>query len=602
MQKQHRMTLRARILAAFLLTILAFSILILWETRLSLKTVYSLAAEKERDSLQHINLEISSTLNKIQNRAEIISGNTTLQQILRKPLPEDFAEVCRDRLSANNMLYYECVQTDHVDGIYVIGENGAMFHATYSFRGEGYNEQPWYRWVVENRRPLWIAPHEGSELGNNLDFFTMSIAVPINDRASTKVLGVVVAEVLMEDIEKTVFDDLGYDGTFCVLDETDQVIYCHAAHEEGGAVDTLEARPGFFAEEAAFSENDGENANAPEAIIELDDRKYVAVCSGLSDSAWKLLCLSSVETVFETFYRLSRIILWASVIMLAIWVGLSFLISSGIVRPIKRVLSAMKEVEQGDFSVRVEAERPDELGDLGRGFNHMVGRINQLIETERGTQEKLKRADFNALQAQINPHFLYNTLDSINWMARMNRTDKVERMIDSLTSFLRIGLSRGKVFITLKEELKHVESYFVIQKERYSSLLTYQIDVPEALHDCQVIKMTLQPLVENALYHGIKEKDEPGTITIRAKEEGEQLVIAVQDDGLGMTPERLEQVREMMRTGVAQNQDAYGIINVQRRIKSYFGEAYGLSFESEYLKGTTVTVVMPLQRVEEKHV
>lgn len=602
MQRQRRMTLRTRILAAFLLMILAFSILILWETRLSLKTVYSLAAEKERDSLQHINLEISSTLNKIQNRAEIISGNTTLQQILRQPLPDDFAEVCRDRLNVNNILYYECVQTDYVDGLYVIGENGAMFHATYSFRGEGYNEQPWYKWVVENRTSLWIMPHEGSELGNNLDFLTMSIAVPINDRASTKVLGVVVVEVLMEDIEGIVFGELDYDGTFCVLDENDQVIYCHTAQEEGGAVSTLEARPGFFAEEAAFGGNYGESTDAQEAIIELDSRKYVAVCSGLSDSAWKLLCLSSVETVFDTFYRLARIILWASVVMLAIWVGLSFLISSGIVKPIKRVLSAMKEVEQGDFSVRVEAERPDELGDLGRGFNHMVGRINRLIETERETQEKLKRADFNALQAQINPHFLYNTLDSINWMARMNRTDKVERMIDSLTSFLRIGLSRGKVFITLEEELKHVESYFVIQKERYSSLLTYQIDVPESLHDCQVIKMTLQPLVENALYHGIKEKDEPGTITIRAKEEGEQLVVTVQDDGLGMTPERLEQVREMMRTGVAQNQDAYGIINVQRRIKSYFGEAYGLSFESEYQKGTTVTVVMPLQRVEEKHV
>lgn len=603
--KHLRFPLRIKILSAFLLLILTFSILTLWESRLSLNSVYSLAAEKEELSLRHINLEISSTLKKIQDRAVVISGNTALQQVLRKDLPEDMADVYRDRLDFNNMLYYESIQIDCIDGIYVIGENGVMFHATYSFRGEGYTDTEWYRWVIENRKPLWIAPHAGSELGNNLDFETMSICVPINDRASTKVLGVLIVEVLMKDISDIVFNDLKYEGTFCILDETDNIIFCETAQSESNIVEQMESRRDIFAgqmqrntDEATEGGSESDNG----IYVELDGKRFIAMSTGLSESTWKVLCMSSVDTVFDSFFRLTRIILWASVIVLVVWIVFSILISSGIVRPLKRMLTAMKEVEKGDFSVRVEASANDEIGDLGKGFNHMLGKINGLIETERETQEKLKRADFNALQAQINPHFLYNTLDSINWMARMNRTDKVESMIDSLTSFLRIGLSRGKVFITLQEELKHVESYFVIQKERYASLLSYEIDVPENLYNCQVIKMTLQPLVENALYHGIKEKDQPGTILIQARSEGELLIITVQDDGLGMTEDRLTQVHEMMRTGVAQNKDAYGIINVQRRIKSYFGEAYGIHFDSEYGKGTTVTVRMPLERVEKTDV
>lgn len=175
----------------------------------------------------------------------------------------------------------------------------------------------------------------------------------------------------------------------------------------------------------------------------------------------------------------------------------------------------------------------------------------------------------------------------------MNRTDKVSEMIDSLTSFLQIGLSRGKNFISLAEEIRHVESYISIQKIRYDRILDYEIHVSWEMMNYRVIKMILQPLVENAIYHGIKEKDEHGTITITASETEDRLILCVADNGLGMKPERLAEIRDMMASGAKYNDRAYGVINVQRRIQAYFGEEYGLDFRSEYTKGTQVYITLP---------
>jgi two-component system sensor histidine kinase YesM len=233
-------------------------------------------------------------------------------------------------------------------------------------------------------------------------------------------------------------------------------------------------------------------------------------------------------------------------------------------------------------------------------FNIMVGKIKDLLDAKIKEHENLKKAELRALQAQINPHFLYNTLDAIIWMAETRKIDNVVELVHKLSCFFRITLSEGKDWITVRDEIEHVVSYLAIQKMRYRDILDYRIDVPDSMHDGQVLKLTLQPLVENALYHGIKNKRRGGTIVVRGRQiEGDLLQISIEDDGIGMTRERLGEIRALLDADAGDEvtgESGYGISNVNQRIKLYYGQAYGLTIESEYMQGTTVSVVIPLQR------
>ncbi|HEU5101143.1 MAG TPA: sensor histidine kinase, partial [Roseiflexaceae bacterium] len=224
----------------------------------------------------------------------------------------------------------------------------------------------------------------------------------------------------------------------------------------------------------------------------------------------------------------------------------------------------------------------------------------ELLDAKIEEHENLKKAELRALQAQINPHFLYNTLDTIIWMAEARRVDQVVELVRVLSRFFRITLSKGKDWITVREEIEHVESYLAIQKMRYRDILDYQIDVPDDLRDGQMLKLTLQPLVENALYHGIKNKRKGGAIVVRSRQlDGNLLEIQVEDNGIGMTQEQLAQIRALLDAesgGAVVAESGYGINNVNQRIKLYFGQEYGLAIESEYLRGTRVSLVIPLQR------
>jgi two-component system sensor histidine kinase YesM len=230
----------------------------------------------------------------------------------------------------------------------------------------------------------------------------------------------------------------------------------------------------------------------------------------------------------------------------------------------------------------------------------MVGKIKELLDAKIEEHENLKKAELRALQAQINPHFLYNTLDTIIWMAEARRVDQVVELVRVLSRFFRITLSKGKDWITVREEIEHVESYLAIQKIRYRDILDYQIDVPDDMRDGQMLKLTLQPLVENALYHGIKNKRKGGVIMVRSRRlDGNLLEIQVEDNGIGMTQEQLAQVRALLdaeSAGAVVAESGYGINNVNQRIKLYYGQEYGLAIESEYLQGTRVSLVIPLQR------
>jgi two-component system sensor histidine kinase YesM len=275
-------------------------------------------------------------------------------------------------------------------------------------------------------------------------------------------------------------------------------------------------------------------------------------------------------------------------------------ISKSIYIPIKKLHDVTTTIAHQDLEALVIADNADEITELGLSFNIMVGKIKELLDAKIEEHENLKKAELRVLQAQINPHFLYNTLDAIIWMAEAKRTDQVVDLVAALSRFFRITLSKGKDWITVRDEITHIESYLAIQKMRYRDILDYQIDLPDDMRSGEMLKLTLQPLVENALYHGIKNKRSGGVIVVRGRWlDGDLLRIEVEDNGIGMTQERLAQIRALLEADPGaelDGEDGYGVSNVNQRIKLYYGHDYGLAIESEYGQGTRVSLVIPRQR------
>ena len=295
----------------------------------------------------------------------------------------------------------------------------------------------------------------------------------------------------------------------------------------------------------------------------------------------------------DFFVNMIRFSIIAFTLILVLFLFLSYYIPLSITSPIRRLTQVTDKVAKGDLTVRSDVTGGVEAQVLSDSLNTMIDKINELLEQVKTEQIRLRKAEFELLQSQINPHFLYNTLDAIVWLAEAGEKKKVVSMVGSLSDFFRISLNQGQDILDVKEELQHVRSYLEIQQMRYQDILQYEICVPEELNHCQIPKITLQPLVENALYHGIKNKRGKGMIRIEGELDGEDCILLITDNGKGMTPERLEQVRKGIRNRKARETDIYGLYNVNERIRLNFGENYGITITSTYGEGTCVTVRLP---------
>jgi len=289
-----------------------------------------------------------------------------------------------------------------------------------------------------------------------------------------------------------------------------------------------------------------------------------------------------------------------SIILILSAVGFSVLaawsLSRSIYTPIKKLHDVTTTITKNDLQALLSSDNVDEITELGMSFNIMIGKIKELLDSKIKEQENLKKAEMRALQAQINPHFLYNTLDTIIWMAESKKTDQVVKIVTALSKFFRISLSKGRDWITIGEEVERIKSYLTIQKMRYRDILDFKIEVDQDVARNTILKLILQPLVENALYHGIKNKREGGTINVRARRKGEnEVLLEVEDNGIGFTPEKLIQLRTELDddSGDIEMESGFGIGNVNNRIRLYYGKQYGLSIQSEYSTGTCVTLVIP---------
>ena len=309
------------------------------------------------------------------------------------------------------------------------------------------------------------------------------------------------------------------------------------------------------------------------------------------DSDWRVVGVSFIdETVNESFWQMARIALATAALILAAALLVGWVVSHMLSRPLQRLENAMEAFEQdADGFAFQPVAGTREVQELSDSFGHMVGRIQALMTTVREEEVNLRKTELKALQAQINPHFLYNTLDSIAWMCERGKNADAVKMVHALAKLFRISISRGHELIPIEKELQHAEAYLLIQKFRYKNQFTYHFTVDESCLHCLCNKITLQPIIENAITHGLDLLVEPGHIEIEVCADSDDILFKVSDDGIGMAPEQVAQLLHSEpgdRTGI-------GIKNVNDRLRIYFGAQYGLSIDSVPDEGSTVTIRMP---------
>lgn len=450
-----------------------------------------------------------------------------------------------------------------------------------------FQNERWYREAAENPEEIQlISVVTGRNIVTNRSYSiddVFSLAKAVQDPETGEVLGVILLDIRHDIIQSSINGvTIGEKGFVFVMDQEDNIVYTPV----NGIV--YRVNPKWVKAMEPMS-------------VQIQGGSY-QIRSELSPyTGWRTVGVFSMDEVMSSVNTIVYILFTCVIISLVLVVIVSFKFSRTLTNPIFKLKRLMKQAESGDLTVRFNFQHNDEIGELGQSFNHMIARIDQLIQMVYVEQENKRTAEMKSLQEQIKPHFLYNTLDTISWMARDYDAEDIVRLVDALTNMFRIGLSHGKDIITVKEEITHVSNYLYIQKIRYKDKLNYVIHVDESLYAVEVPKLILQPLVENAIYHGVKAKRGGGTITITGVPEGENLVFTVQDNGAGMPQEKVEELnRRMSERSVLDEQKSFGLFYIRERIQLCYGKGYGVHVESALGEGTRVTITLPLYQKPKK--
>jgi len=346
----------------------------------------------------------------------------------------------------------------------------------------------------------------------------------------------------------------------------------------------------------------------------LSDENYLISSSALEAAPWRIIYMQSMEPYMNTlmWIRICYCVITIMTVVLTLWVLLRSV--ETVTKPLEELCRQIQLWETENKSQEFIYPYQDEIGVLARNYNSMAFHIQclqeeqiryiHLLEEEKARADEeqalKRRAELTALQAQMTPHFLYNTLDSIRWKAERAGEEEISRMITALATLFRIALSRGREIISVEQELRHVESYLMIQKMRYSDRMNYTMDVDPAIMKLATVKLILQPLVENAIYHGIKESAHSGNVTVKGSRIGDVLQLQVIDNGQGIPQAKLALLQADLAKGRSVSREGYGIFNVNERIRLHFGPEYGLELESEWGKGTVSTVRLPCSSLLEE--
>lgn len=442
-------------------------------------------------------------------------------------------------------------------------------------------EQTWFESAIQHPNQLQFSPPHIQNLFKS-DYrwvVSMSKLITYNDDSKEK-QGVLVMDFNFRTIDElSQRVSLGKKGYVYIIDSVGNIVY-HPQQQliyAGLKYENLEPVLNY-AYGSYMDDLNGENR-----LITIQTVK---------PAGWKIVGVAYADEFLTTRQELSDFLYGFLMVAIAVILAVNLYVSARISQPIQRLERSVQMVEQGDFGTHVYVSGAYEVEQLSKRFNLMLRRIRELMDQNIREQEAKRKSELDVLQSQINPHFLYNTLNSVTRMAELGRNEEVVTTITSLSRFFRISLSKGNHIIPLRDELEHVKHYLIIQNIRFKNKFRYEIEAMEDILDASTLKLILQPIVENAIHHGIEPSPEEGFIRIHAERVEDCLVIVVSDNGVGMDKATLARLKAgKLRS---ESGSGVGVTNVQERISLYYGKPYGLHYESEPEEGTAVTITMPL--------
>ena len=321
-----------------------------------------------------------------------------------------------------------------------------------------------------------------------------------------------------------------------------------------------------------------------------EDQKNTIALATIPSTGWRIVGVSYLnDSLKEAVSEIKKNTLWIFLTVFSLIIVMSISVSRYIARPITNMVKVMRNVDDNRFDVYTHENRFTEIQQLSGSYNYLIDHVKELMIQVKEEQEELRKSEMNVLQAQINPHFLYNTLESILWMSERGNNKGASEMVAALGKLLRISLNKGGDFIPISQEIAHAQSYLTIQQIRYQNQFHYSIEADESILTSATIKIIIQPFLENALYHGIERMVDEGNIAIKVKDKNDKILIQIIDDGIGLSPEALQSIED----GKDSQKGGIGIRNVHQRIQMYFGKEYGVEITSELDVGTTINIWLP---------
>lgn len=517
---------------------------------------------KTQSLLDMSGANISTYIDRVKGESDIFSSDPSLRSYLSEHDESRRPEMMY-RIGAllKNDPYIKSVVVVSKDGRILSNEENLTMSVS-----EDMMKEDWYKEAIHNTMPVLTGARMQS-FSTDKDNWVISVSTEIKG-SQGKNLGVLLIDMKYQVIEDHLRSlDLGSGGYVFILNDRGQPVY----HKDTHYFSDTGKQKQLLQMEAA-----GDHYNKRKNLLTYQTK--------IADTGWTMVGVVSLDTLQMLKHQLFEAVLFTGCLLFLAIVMLGVLFTKRLSTPMSDLEQGMCEIEKLAL-VRVRPNSFYEVELLAGNYNQMILRIRKLMEEIQDKEKTLRQAELKALISQINPHFLYNTLDTIIWMAEFNDSTKVIALTKSLAAFFRLSLSGGRELVTVGDELEHVRQYLYIQKERYENKLQYEISAAEELLDYTVPKIILQPVAENSIYHGIKPLDGPGLIRIRVQEEEERLVFTVSDNGAGFDSETADKGGLPRLGGV-------GLRNVDERLKLYYGPEYGVTIHSAPGKGCTVWLVL----------
>nr|WP_183597240.1 sensor histidine kinase [Paenibacillus phyllosphaerae] len=572
----------------FLVILLSVAFSYVVFNKISTNSAQNKLNEASLQTLTSIQTNVDLMVGNVNNYSKMIFSDDNLQNLLRQGnVYADLQTQSKVSMYLNNLMQAVPI----IDSVYIFDNSGNRFSVgtqqSPTFARANVHDAEWYSQVVAEKGKYILRLNGSGAFTESSDSNFVSFIRLIRDMDDTSPLGVLVINIKGEAFVQA-YANLPNQNALqiAILDENNQIIAANSTDDDRFAL----MKQIMASDEQLLNQTLLQQA-AGNLSVKSDSQTYTVSFLSEGSFNWKFVSVTP-HNLFRTVNKsLVLLALMLLIINGVVFFVTSFIISRSIIHPIHQLLRSMKKAQSGSLRKVPAATSSYEFEQLFIGYNNMIEQIDQLLKRIIEEQKTIRKAELNTLQAQIKPHFLYNTLDSITSLAMSGLNDQVCDLLEALGSYYRMSVSKGRDIITIGEEIDMVRNYLKIQKARYQDIFEVEYDVDESCCPHKILKLVLQPLVENSLYHGIRSKGMKGTIRISAHHADGMLRISVADDGIGMSE---EEVARIVRPEGKGQIESFGLWGTLERLRIFYGDRSSFKIESEPGKGTVIALFIPL--------